>query len=117
MAVAVARGESSRFIIWRELLPNLWTPLLADFGIRIGYAVGTYAALAFLGFGRQPPAADWGAMISENQTGFLQNPWAVVAPAALIAALTVSVNLVADAYVRSLGRSEGVSGVSAGELV
>ncbi|TCC36472.1 ABC transporter permease [Kribbella speibonae] len=104
---AVARGESSRFIVLRELLPNLWTPLMADFGIRISYSVGIYAGLAFLGFGRQPPAADWGTMINENRLGFFQNPWAVVASAALIAALTISVNLVGDAYARSLGRSVG----------
>lgn len=104
---AVARGESWRFVVWRELLPNLWTPLLADFGIRIAYAVGLYSALAFLGFGRQPPAADWGLMINENRNGFLQQPWAVVAPALLIAALTVAVNLIADSYARSLGRSAG----------
>lgn len=104
---AVARGESWRFTIGRELLPNLWTPLLADFGIRIAYAVGMYAALAFLGFGSQPPTPDWGTMISENRNGFLQQPWAVVSPAVLIAVLTVAVNMISDSYARSLGRSAG----------
>ncbi|KHK99048.1 hypothetical protein LK09_08020 [Microbacterium mangrovi] len=102
---AVARGESRWFIIWRELLPNLWSPLLADFGIRIAYAVGIYAGIAFLGFGPQPPTPDWGVMINENRSGFLIQPWAVISPAILIAALTVSVNWVADAYVRGIGRS------------
>jgi peptide/nickel transport system permease protein len=102
---AVARGEGLVSIVTRELLPNLWTPLLADFGIRLAYAVILYSSLAFLGFGVQPPAADWGAMINENRPGIIQQPWAVVVPAIAIAALTIGVNLVADAYARTMGRS------------
>ena len=63
------------------------------------------AGLNFLGVGLKPPAADWGAMVSENRSGLETNPAAVMAPALMVALLAVSSNLVADGVARSLGRS------------
>ena len=59
----------------------------------------------FLGLGLQPPAADWALMISENRDGPDPQPAAVLAPAAMIALLTIAVNLVGDAVARQLGVS------------
>ncbi len=59
----------------------------------------------FLGLGLQPPAADWALMISENRSGLTLNPWAVLAPALMIALLTIAVNLVGDAIARTQGIS------------
>jgi ABC-type dipeptide/oligopeptide/nickel transport system permease subunit len=102
---ALARGEKTTAILRRELLPNITPVLLADFGIRFGYSVVLIASMNFLGLGLNPPAADWGLMISENRNYISLNQWGVLAPALMLALLTVSVNLIADAYVRSLGRS------------
>jgi peptide/nickel transport system permease protein len=103
---AVARGERTAAILFREILPNLWPTILADFGIRLTGSVIVIASLSFLGFGEQPPAADWGLLIAENRSGILIQPWVVVAPVFAIALLTVGINLVADGVVRALGRSE-----------
>jgi ABC-type dipeptide/oligopeptide/nickel transport system permease subunit len=54
------------------------------------------AAVNYLGLGLRPPAADWALMISENRPGLGLQPWALAVPAALIAVLTVGVNVVAD---------------------
>ena len=54
-------------IVRSQILPNITTPMLADLGIRFAYSVSIIAALSFLGFGLQPPAADWGLMINENR--------------------------------------------------
>jgi len=102
---AVARGERTSAILRREILPNVTPVLLADFGLRFGYAIVLIASMNFLGLGLNPPAADWGLMISENRSYVALNPWAVLAPAVLLALLTISVNVTADAYVRTLGRS------------
>jgi ABC-type dipeptide/oligopeptide/nickel transport system permease subunit len=59
----------------------------------------------FLGLGLQPPAADWALMISENREGITLQPWVIAVPALLLAALAISVNLVADAIARSIGVS------------
>lgn len=100
---AVARGERTHIILIREILPNLWAPILADFGIRLTGAVIVVASLSFLGFGEQPPAADWGALITENRAGIELHPLVVILPVAAIAGLTVGVNLLADAFLRAIG--------------
>ena len=107
---AVARGERTTAILQRELLPNIVGPITADIGLRFTYSIILIASVNFLGLGLQPPAADWGLMISENRSGLSLNSYAVLAPAILIAALTIAVNMVGDA----VARTQGVSGVTGG---
>ena len=66
---SIARGESLLSILRSDILPNIWTPILADFGIRLTDPIILFSSLSYLGFGQQPPAADWGLMISENRRG------------------------------------------------
>ncbi|MGE5132049.1 MAG: ABC transporter permease [Gemmatimonadota bacterium] len=87
-------------IMAREILPNLITPLMVEAGLRLTYSIVIMAGLAFLGFGQPPPAASWGTMINENRIGLPLNPWAVVAPAVLIALLTIGTNTFTDAVAR-----------------
>jgi ABC-type dipeptide/oligopeptide/nickel transport system permease subunit len=110
---AAARGERTAAILWRELLPNIVPTITADIGLRLTYAIILVASVNFLGLGLQPPDADWGLMVSENRSGLNLNPLAVLAPATLIALLTIAVNLVGDAIARSQGIS--VSTVEARE--
>ncbi len=92
-----------RKILMGEILPNITSPLLVEFGLRLTYSIGLIAALCFLGFGMQPPAADWGLMINENRVGVLVQPWAVFVPVFLIALLTIGTNLTTDG---SLARAD-----------
>ncbi|MET9319361.1 ABC transporter permease subunit [Streptomyces sp. NPDC003038] len=71
--------------------------LAADAGIRLTGALYLVATAAFLGVGVQPDAADWAVMVDRNRTGLFLQPWAVVVPALLIAALSMGVNLLFDA--------------------
>jgi peptide/nickel transport system permease protein len=103
---AVARGERASAIITREIVPNIVPSVMADAGLRLTYSIILVASVNFFGLGLQPPAADWALMISENRSGFNLNPWVIIAPAVMIALLTISVNLVGDAVARSLGRSD-----------
>lgn len=102
---AQARGERTAAILRREILPNVAPVVLADFGIRFGFSIILIASVNYLGLGLSPPAADWGLMIAENQQYISLNVWSVLAPAIMLAMLTISVNLIADAYVQTLGRS------------
>jgi ABC-type dipeptide/oligopeptide/nickel transport system permease subunit len=102
---AEARGEPTLSLLVREILPNIAPVILADFGIRFGYSIILIASVNYLGLGLAPPAADWGLMISENQQFISLNLWAVLAPAIMLALLTIGVNLLADTYVRTLGSS------------
>jgi ABC-type dipeptide/oligopeptide/nickel transport system permease subunit len=102
---AQARGEGTFATLRREILPNIAPVVLADIGIRFGYSIILIASVNYLGLGLAPPAADWGLMIAENQQYIVLNSWAVLAPAIMLALLTVCVNLLADAYVETLGQS------------
>ncbi|HEX5375434.1 MAG TPA: ABC transporter permease [Solirubrobacterales bacterium] len=99
---AEALGVARRKILFAEILPNITSPLLVEFGLRLTYSIGIIAALSFLGFGMQPPAADWGLMINENRIGITVQPYAVLVPVILIGILTVGTNLVADGLGRAL---------------
>ncbi len=100
---AFARGDSTLRVLRRDVLPNIVTPLLADFGVRITSSIILVSSLSFLGLGAPPPQADWGLMINENRTGILVQPWGVMAPALLIAALSVGINLITDGFSRAFG--------------
>lgn len=110
---AQARGERTATILVREILPNLWAPILADFALRLTYAIGFVATLSFLGLGAQPPSSDWGLMISESRNVLLTNPAAAIAPAVGIGLLSMSFNLLADAITRHIAREadEGIFGL------
>jgi len=95
---AVARGERTHTVLIREILPNIAPTLAADIGLRFTWSVLLLASVNFLGLGLQPPTADWGLMISENRGGMDLNPLAVLAPAAILGALTVSINVISDAW-------------------
>jgi peptide/nickel transport system permease protein len=105
---AVARGDRTHVILRREILPNIWGPIMADAGPRFTVSILLVAAVSFLGLGQAPPAANWALMISENRSGITINPWAVVVPGLMIAALTVSINVIADSIASSLGKSVDV---------
>jgi len=99
---AEALGVAHRRILAFEILPNISSPLLVEFGLRLTYSIGLIAGLSFLGFGMQPPAADWGLMINENRIGITVQPLAVAVPVMLIAVLAISTNLMADGLGRAL---------------
>ncbi len=97
VAAAELRGEGAAHIMFVEILPNVLPPILVEATVRLGYAIFTVASLSFLGFGIQPPSADWGLAISQNYAMITGGYWwTVVFDAIAIASLVVGVNLVAD---------------------
>ena len=98
VAAARLRGEQAPYIMFVEILPNVLSPILVEFTVRIGYAVFAIATLSFLGFGVQPPSSDWALDIANNyglvSAGYW---WEVLFDAAALASLVIGVNLIADA--------------------
>ncbi len=90
------RGEGLGWLIRKEILPNTLPPLIAEFGLRFCFTFLFVAGLSFLGLGIQPPFADWGGMVKDNQQAILYGLYAPLFPAAAIAILTIGVNLVVD---------------------
>ena len=106
-------GVPRRQIIFSDLLPNITAPLTVEFGLRMTYSVGLVAALAYLGFGTNPPNPDWGTMIFENQLGISLNAWGVLLPVCAIAILTIGLNLMTDGFGRAvagIGRGLDLTG-------
>ncbi len=93
---AKLRGEGRRWVIFREILPNALSPLVAEMGMRFIFMVLFVSTLSFLGLGVQPPEADWGGIVKENKDGIIYGIPAALVPAVAIATLAISVNLVAD---------------------
>ncbi len=93
---AKLRGEGRGWIIFREILPNALSPLVAEMGMRFIFMVLLLSTLSFLGLGVQPPEADWGGIVKENKEGIVYGISAALMPAVAIATLAISVNLVAD---------------------
>ena len=93
---AKLRGEGNGWIIFREILPNALSPLVAEMGLRFIFMVLFVSTLSFLGLGIQPPQADLGGLVRENAEGLTYGIGAALYPAITIAILAISVNLVAD---------------------
>jgi peptide/nickel transport system permease protein len=92
------------------VLPNVTGPLVVECALRFTFSIAMIAALSFIGFGLQPPAADWGLMINENRQGLEVQPWGVVVPVVAIALLTIGTSLVGDGFARAAAGIERAEG-------
>ena len=90
------RGEGTTWLMFKEILPNTFAPLVSEFGLRFCFNFLFIAALSFLGLGIQPPNADWGGMVRENGNAINFGMLAPIWPALAITTLTVGINLVVD---------------------
>ncbi len=101
---AKMRGESGLFIVSREILPNVTGLVVVELTVRLGYAVFTYATLAFLGFvGTNLTDADWGIDVSSNYEQIIRDVWwPSIFPALAIASLVIGVNLITDSIDKAL---------------
>ncbi len=104
------RGEGTRWIIFREILPNTLSPLLAEFGLRFAFSILFLSTLSFLGLGIQPPAADWGGMVKDNKDGIIFGISAALVPGGAIAGLAICVNLVVDWLMKRTSSLKGGRG-------
>jgi peptide/nickel transport system permease protein len=95
-------GLSRRRILTREILPNVTTPLMVEYGLRLTWSIALIAAISFLGFGIQPPNADWGLMINENRNILALQPWPILAPAVCIGVFAIATNLIAEGIGRAI---------------
>ena len=99
---AKLRGESTAYIVFREILPNAVPPLAVEASMRFSYAIFLVASLGFLGLGVQPPAPDWGLMVGEARNWFEQASWVLLFPAGAVAVLVIGVGFLSDGLRRLL---------------
>jgi len=90
-------GASNTRIVFREVLPNLWAPIIVYATLIIPTNVLFEAALSFLGVGVQPPTASWGAMLADATGSFDTAWWYMVFPGVALVLTVLAFNLVGDA--------------------
>ncbi|MEU8529884.1 MULTISPECIES: ABC transporter permease [Streptomyces] len=101
------QGWSGWTVCVRHLLPNIAPTIFAQSAMNFGYALMDLAALSFLGFGVQPPTADWGAMINEGQSAILQGAMLpALAPSACIVLAVVAFGIVGEGLADRISRRE-----------
>lgn len=101
---AKMRGESSLFIITREIFPNIIPIIVVELTVRLGFAIFTVATLAFLGIVADDATdADWGVDVAQNYEQIVSDIWwPTIFPALAIAALVIALNLIADSIEKAL---------------
>ena len=89
-------GASAKHIVWRHILPNTLAPILVQASFDMGGAILAAAGLSFIGFGAQPPTAEWGVMISEGRNYIVTQPWLSLFPGLAILLTVAAFNLIGD---------------------
>ncbi len=93
---AKAIGVRDSMIILKHILPNTITPILVQATVDLGTVILAMGGLAFLGLGTQPPAPDWGLMVSEGREYILKQWWISSFPGMVIFIVVLAFNLVGD---------------------
>ncbi|MET3576524.1 nickel transporter permease [Bhargavaea ullalensis] len=91
-----ALGASDIRIIFKHILPNVTSPIIVQATLRIATAVLTASGLSFLGLGAQPPAPEWGAMLSAGRTYMHDAPHMVLIPGIMIVIVVLAFNIFGD---------------------
>lgn len=92
---SIVLGMSDREIIFRQVLPNAFSPIIVAGSLMVATAILTEAALAFLGLG-DPNAISWGYMIGSGRS-FLRDAWWLCAiPGVMILLTVLSINFVGE---------------------
>jgi peptide/nickel transport system permease protein len=99
---AKALGASDRRIIFRELLPNLWTPVIVYLSLSLPGYLTAEAVFSYLGIGVQPPTATWGLLISDSVKYVLTSPAFFFIPSIALILVVLSFNLLGDAVREAL---------------
>ncbi|HMS44607.1 MAG TPA: ABC transporter permease subunit [Alphaproteobacteria bacterium] len=89
-------GAGSLRLMLITLLPNCLPPLIVQATLSFSSAILDAAALGFLGYGAQPPTAEWGTMLSEARSFITQHPWIVTLPGLCILITVLAFNLMGD---------------------
>lgn len=89
-------GASRCRIIFRHILPNAATPIIVQASLDFGNAIMYAAALSFIGLGAQPPAPEWGAMISLARNYLQDSWWFATFPGLAILITVLGFNLLGD---------------------
>jgi peptide/nickel transport system permease protein len=90
-------GARASRIIFKQILPNAFGPIIVQGTLDVGNAIMLTASLSFIGLGAQPPTPEWGAMVSTGRLYFLSYWWVPTMPGLAIFLCVIGFNLLGDA--------------------
>lgn len=106
VSAAWAAGCSRAWILGREVLPNILSPLAVVATLEMALAILLEAVLSFLGLGVPPPLPSWGLMISEGKEYMFFDPWVIFVPGIALFVLVMGINLLGDGLRDMVGASQ-----------
>jgi peptide/nickel transport system permease protein len=82
--------------MFKQILPNLWAPILVTFSLAVPATITAEAALSFLNIGVIEPTPDWGRMINNSIPFLVPNPMYLIIPGFALFVLVLTFNLFGD---------------------
>ena len=106
--VEAAFGSGGTFwaVLWRHILPNSLTSVIALAALQFGSAILAISTLGFLGYGAPPPTPEWGLLIAEGRN-YLSRAWWLTAAPGIVVVLVV---LAADRISKSIQQDRAMTG-------
>lgn len=101
---AFGSGGTLLGVLWRHVLPNSLTAVLALAALQFGSAILQISTLGFLGYGASPPTPEWGLLIAESRNYIATAWWLTTLPGLVVVAIVVSTNRLSQA-IASGGRA------------
>lgn len=100
--VEAAFGSGGRFaaVLWRHVLPNSLTSVIAMAALQFGSAILSISTLGFLGYGAPPPTPEWGLLIAEGRNYIATAWWLTTVPGVVVVAVVLSANRISAAIAK-----------------
>ena len=98
--VEAARGSGGTFlaVLWRHILPNSLTAVLAFATLQFGQAILALSTLSFLGYGTPPPVPEWGLLIAEGRNYLSTAWWLTTFPGVVVVVVVLAVNRISRQF-------------------
>ena len=97
--VEAAYGSGGTFgtVLWRHVLPNSLTPVIALAALQLGSAILQISTLGFLGYGAPPPTPEWGLLIAEGRNYIATAWWLTTLPGLTVVFVVIATNRLSQA--------------------
>lgn len=106
VSISKSMGAGNFHIIKRHILPNIMGSILIQATIDAGYAILTSAGLSFIGLGAQHPEVEWGLLITQSRSQFINHWWEMFFPGLFIILTVISFNIIGDELKAHINQNE-----------
>ena len=109
VSAAVVSGAKTPHILVVHIMRNVWSPVVVQISLDVGFAILTLAGLSFIGLGAQPPTPEWGVMIATGRNYYLNQWWVITFPGIALFSVVSGLLLLADGLQSVMPSSKGMA--------